>query len=92
MGAYTGKQLSNSRFFDVCLGWDNLLIECMPQTYEQLLVNRPQAHHMNYAPYCTEAQEMENKIVKFDNYPMANAGVSKYLDILLENSSSHKAM
>lgn len=76
MGAYNGIQQSNSRFFDICLGWDNLLIEGMPKTYEQLLVNRPQAHRMNYAPSCTEEEEMANKTVQFDNYPMTNAGVS----------------
>ncbi|GFH48971.1 hypothetical protein CTEN210_05447 [Chaetoceros tenuissimus] len=76
MGAYNGIQQSNSRFFDVCLGWNNLLIEGMPKTYEQLLLNRPQAHRMNFAPSCTEEEEMANKTVKFDNYPQTNAGVS----------------
>jgi len=88
MGAYNGVQQSNSRFFDVCLGWDNLLIEGMPKTYEQLLVNRPQAYRMNYAPSCTEAEEMENTTVKFDNYPMTNAGVSGTTNVT--TSYTHK--
>merc|ERR1712151_262198 len=76
MGAYNGVQQSISRFFDICLGWDTLLVEGMPKTYEQLLINRPQAHRMNYAPSCSLHEEMQNKTVRFDNYPMTNAGVS----------------
>ena len=76
MGAYDGIQQSNSRFFEVCLGWDALLVEGMPKTYEKLVFNRPNAHRFNYAPSCSEEDDVKNKTVAFDNYPMTNAGLS----------------
>ena len=75
MGAYTGLQASNSRFFDLCLGWETLLVEAMPKSFEQILTNRPNAHNFNFVPSCTEADEVANKTVQFDNYAQTNAGV-----------------
>ena len=75
LGAYNGIQESNSRFFDVCLGWEALLIEGMPTTYKKLVGNRPNAHRFNFAPSCSEKDDAADATVKFDNYEMTNAGV-----------------
>lgn len=42
LGAYNGIQESNSRFYDLCLGWDTLLIEGMSKTFDLLIQNRPE--------------------------------------------------
>ena len=76
MGAFTGIQESNSRFFDLCLGWETLLVEGMPKSFEQVITNRPNSHNFNFVPSCSEADEVANKTIKFDNYPMTNAGVN----------------
>jgi len=76
MGAFTGIQESNSRFFDLCLGWETLLVEGMPKSFEQVITNRPNSHNFNFVPSCSEADEIANKTVKFDNYPMTNAGIN----------------
>jgi FkbM family methyltransferase len=43
---------SNSRFYDVCLGWKGLLVEPHPKNYERTVQLRPNAHHLNVAPSC----------------------------------------
>lgn len=75
MGAFNGIQESNSRFFETCLGWNTLLVEGNPLLWEQVLENRPHAHKFSFAPSCSEEEEMANKTVQFDRYPMTNAGV-----------------
>mmetsp|Transcript_18121 Transcript_18121/g.27423 ORF Transcript_18121/g.27423 Transcript_18121/m.27423 type:complete len:344 (-) Transcript_18121:64-1095(-) len=75
LGAFDGIRETNSRFFQLCLGWETLLIEGMPKTYQRLINNRPNAHRFNFAPSCSKADEVANKTVQFDNYPMTNAGV-----------------
>ena len=35
LGAYDGSQESNSRFFDLCLGWKGLLIKRNPKKYQK---------------------------------------------------------
>lgn len=75
MGAYNGIQESNSRFFDKCLGWDTLLVEGNPMMWDQLVPNRPNAHRFSFAPSCSEEEEAANTTVKFDKYPMTNAGL-----------------
>mmetsp|Transcript_31353 Transcript_31353/g.46805 ORF Transcript_31353/g.46805 Transcript_31353/m.46805 type:complete len:148 (+) Transcript_31353:587-1030(+) len=42
LGAFNGIKESNSRFFDLCLGWNTLLIEGNPNVFRQLVKNRPQ--------------------------------------------------
>ncbi|CAB9518068.1 expressed unknown protein [Seminavis robusta] len=60
MGAFNGAQESNSRFFDVCLGWKGLLVEANPMVFPEVPVNRPQAHSMSFAPSCpTPDQTLE---------------------------------
>ena len=39
LGAYNGIQESNSRFYDLCLGWASLLIEGMSKTFDLLIQN-----------------------------------------------------
>ena len=76
MGAYDGVQESNSRFFDVCLGWSGLLIEANPTMYQRLLQNRPNAHRMSFAPSCNATDEINNKTLQFHDYPHTNAGLA----------------
>jgi FkbM family methyltransferase len=54
IGAHDGVRESNSRFFDVCLGWQGLLVEPHPKNYEQTVQLRPNAHHLGVAPSCME--------------------------------------
>jgi FkbM family methyltransferase len=65
LGAFDGIQESNTRFFDVCLGWDGLLIEPNPKVYPRLVTNRPNAHRMSYAASCSAEEEADNKTVRF---------------------------
>jgi FkbM family methyltransferase len=73
LGGYDGKTESNSRFFDVCLGWEGLLIEPNPTTYGKLLQNRPHLHHVSYAASCSEEEAKANKTILFHALPFANA-------------------
>jgi Methyltransferase FkbM domain len=65
LGAFDGIQESNTRFFDVCLGWDGLLIEANPKVYPRLVTNRPNSHRMSYAASCSTEEEAANKTVRF---------------------------
>ena len=59
---------SNTRFYDVCLGWTGLLIEPNPKVYPVLVQNRPYAHRMSYAASCNETNDRDgdnNQTVKF---------------------------
>ncbi len=76
MGAYNGLQESNSHFYDICLGWETLLVEGNPLMWENLVENRPHAHRFSYAPSCSEKDDILNKTVKFDRYPMINSGLN----------------
>ena len=75
LGAYDGIEESNSRFFEECLGWNAVLIEGMPTSFEKLLTNRPSSHRFNFAPTCSQQEDDNNKTVRFDNYPFPNAGL-----------------
>ena len=76
MGAYNGLQESNSHFFDICLGWETLLVEGNALLWEKVVTNRPRAHRFSYASSCSEEDEIANKTVKFDKYPMTNGGLA----------------
>jgi len=52
IGAHDGVRESNSRFYDLCLGWNGLLVEPHPKNYERTVQLRPNAHHLNVAPSC----------------------------------------
>lgn len=76
LGAFNGKQESNSRFFDVCLGWKGLLVEANPNTnvWNQLVSNRPTAHRMWMAASCShEAALHQNASVPFHDVIWTNA-------------------
>jgi FkbM family methyltransferase len=75
IGAYNGMDESNSRFFEVCLGWEGLLVEGQPGNYQRLLRNRPFAHKMSFAPSCDAEYEKVNKTVQFAHHPFTNSGL-----------------
>jgi len=75
LGAFDGRTESNTRFFDVCLGWKGLLIEGNPGNYEKTISNRPYAHKMSFAPSCSAEYEAANGTVQFYRYPMTNVGL-----------------
>jgi hypothetical protein len=64
MGAFDGVQESNTRFFELCLGWKGLLIEASPTTFENLKHNRPHNHLVNVAPSCSRPGELTAQISK----------------------------
>ena len=74
LGAFDGKRESNTRFFEVCLGWKGLLIEGNPRKYQELVTNRPGAHRMSFAPSC-DATIHDNQTVAFHDFPWTNAGM-----------------
>ena len=47
IGANDGLHMSNSRFFDLQLGWRSLCVEANPQVYKRLTVNRPDCINVN---------------------------------------------
>lgn len=65
LGAFDGAQESNTRFFDLCLGWKGLLIEPNPRIFPKLVDNRPHAHRMSYAASCSAAEETNDATVGF---------------------------
>jgi hypothetical protein len=76
MGAFNGLEESNSHFFDICLGWETLLVEGNPLLWDKLVTNRPHAHRFSYAASCSEEDEIANKTVKFDRFIWTNAGLA----------------
>ena len=46
LGAYDGRQESNTRFFDECLGWEGLLIEGNPKSYVQVVAHARPVHSL----------------------------------------------
>jgi len=53
IGGHNGVRSSNTRLFDVCLGWSGLLVEPIPRLYNRMVKLRPNAHHLNMCPSCT---------------------------------------
>eukprot|EP00581_Thalassiosira_minuscula_P011517 CAMPEP_0183713676 /NCGR_PEP_ID=MMETSP0737-20130205/8452_1 /TAXON_ID=385413 /ORGANISM="Thalassiosira miniscula, Strain CCMP1093" /LENGTH=349 /DNA_ID=CAMNT_0025942495 /DNA_START=12 /DNA_END=1057 /DNA_ORIENTATION=- len=68
IGAHDGVRESNSRFFDVCLGWQGLLVEPHPVNYNRMEKLRPRAHHLGVAPSC-----MSSNLVMFPKHQYTNA-------------------
>jgi FkbM family methyltransferase len=80
LGAYNGRQESNSRFFDLCLGWKGILVEANPHpvVWDQLVHNRPTAHRFHLAASCSTADALEhNASVPFHKVMWTNAAQSK---------------
>ena len=73
IGGFDGKTESNSRFFDVCLGWEGLLVEANPRTFQNLVVNRPHAHKASFAASCSVAEALAHKTVGFHDAIFSNA-------------------
>ena len=48
-GAADGIRLTNSKFFEDELGWNVILLEPHPNSYKQLIENRPNSVCLNYA-------------------------------------------
>eukprot|EP00210_Caulerpa_lentillifera_P000911 g881.t1 len=49
IGAYTGRELSNSYWYEMCLGWTGVLIEGQPVAAQALRNNRPNATNFEAA-------------------------------------------
>jgi FkbM family methyltransferase len=49
MGAYDGVTESSSTFFEQCLGWRGILVEAQPQSFRQVLRNRPSTLNIRVA-------------------------------------------
>lgn len=77
LGAFDGKEESNTRFFDMCLGWDGLLIEAQSESYQKVIINRPNAVKLSFSPTCTDGMSKEGKqqTASFYNYPLSNNGM-----------------
>lgn len=72
IGAHDGVRESNSRFYDLCLGWNGLLVEPHPKNYERTVQLRPNAHHLGLAPSCNAN---ETGIVRFKKHMYTSAEV-----------------
>lgn len=79
LGAFDGVKASNSRFFDLCLGWEGLLIEGHPVSFQRLVQNRPAAHRMNFAPSCSAEMAATNGTVRFSARDFTSAGLSEFV-------------
>jgi len=74
IGAHDGVRESNSRFYDVCLGWNGLLVEPHPKNYERTVRLRPNAHHLGIAPSC---MANESGTVLFPEHMYTSAEVNE---------------
>jgi FkbM family methyltransferase len=92
LGAFDGVRESNTRFFDVCLGWEGLLIEPNPRVFPKLVQNRPYAHRMSFAASCSEKDEAANKTVGFWTSVFTNAAQDSSVNrkAYADNSNSKK--
>lgn len=74
IGAHDGVRESNSRFYDVCLGWNGLLVEPHPKNYERTVQLRPNAHHLGIAPSC---MANETGTISFPEHMYTSAQVNE---------------
>jgi len=68
IGANDGVRESNTRFFDLCLGWQGLLVEPNPKNFQHVERLRPNAHHLGVAPSCNSSD-----VVMFGDHYFTNA-------------------
>jgi hypothetical protein len=73
MGAFDGVQESNTRMFELCLGWKGLLIEASPRTFEKLIQNRVHNHMVNAAPSCSTPG-----VINMTDTGMTNSGITQF--------------
>ena len=72
LGAFDGKEESNTIFFDKCLQWNGLLIEAQTKSYQKVIQNRPHAVSLSFSPTC----KVDNgTTAKMYNYPLSNNGM-----------------
>jgi hypothetical protein len=71
LGAFDGKEESNTVFFDTCLGWSGLLIEAQTESYKKVIQNRPNAVKMSFSPTCLD----NNTTALLYNFPLSNNGM-----------------
>jgi hypothetical protein len=100
IGAFNGMRESNSRFFDVCLGWDGLLIEANPLKYPKLIRSRPHAHRMNFAASCDNGKEEaagdggsgknNNRTVDFYSVSFTNAAQANVPNAAMYNEDGER--
>ena len=76
LGAFDGQTESNTRFFDICLNWDGILIEGNPVKFPSLVKNRPHAHRLNFAPGCSI--NTTNETIPFHAMPYTNGGLAGF--------------
>lgn len=76
LGAFDGKDESNTMFFDKCLGWDGLLIEAQSKSYQQVIQNRPHAIKLSFSPTCKN--EGGDETAQFYDYPLSNNGMEGF--------------
>ena len=81
LGAFDGTTESNTRFFDLCLGWEGLLIEALPQSYAKVLKNRPHATRLSFSPTCQDI----NSTVNFHNKSHTNTGLEGVTEVYKKN-------
>ena len=74
IGAHDGVRESISRFFNVCLGWNGLLVEPHPKNYERTVHLRPNAIHLGIAPSC---MANESSTVLFPEHMYTSAEVNE---------------
>lgn len=74
IGAHDGVRESNSRFYDICLGWNGLLVEPHPKNYNRTVRLRPNAHHLGIAPSC---MANESGTVLFPEHMFTSAEVNE---------------
>jgi hypothetical protein len=73
---FDGIKESNSRFFDMWLRWDGLLIEPKPSDYPSLFGNNNSGHRMSFSPSCSIEEEPLNKTVYFNPYLCTNTAMN----------------
>lgn len=74
IGAHDGVRESNTRFFDICLKWNGLLVEPHPMNYRRMVKLRPSAHHLAIAPSCLAN---ETGIVLFPKHMFTSAQINE---------------
>eukprot|EP00956_Cyclotella_meneghiniana_P008511 scaffold11529_cov44-Cyclotella_meneghiniana.AAC.1 len=77
LGAFDGREESNTVFFDTCLGWDGLLIEATAESYRKVIENRPNAVKLSFSPTCLDSvsKDGNQQTTSFYNIPLSNNGM-----------------
>lgn len=76
VGAYDGKELNNTLFYEKTYGWTGINIEPHPDIYPQLVVNRPLAINLQYAIDINDHTTVD--FVANTGYTCMLSGLAKY--------------